>query len=340
MARIVPTGYYHPWHLAPRRDFSRLLLRRKVRGALLRLGRLRVMRRSAAVLPWSSLCRFPPVVCVELTNRCNLSCQMCHRSFMDRPAGDMDFGLFEALMEEMGGQRGTMLVLIGQGEPTVHPRFLDALRLAKTKGVERVLLQTNGMKLLELADELVDAGLDDLHVSMDGAEAATFEMIRLGSDADRVARGVEAVLASRAKAGSSKPAVALRFCTMPENFPEQDAFWERWQGVLGEDDEVRFDGLQEYVPAPLSPDAAEQPCGILWKRVFVRQDGGYAFCCNHLDNQLGIDANRRDLSLREMWRDRSLERLRRLHLLGRKAEIPSCSECPLMADTAPIGTDA
>ncbi len=331
MTRIVPTGYYAPWHLQGRKDFTRLLCKRKVLGATIRLGRLKSMRWAASAVPWSRLCTFPLVVCVELTNRCDLDCVMCHRSFMDRPEGDMAWERFQRLVDEMGRQPGVMLVLIGQGEPTLHERFLDAVRLAKETGVERVLLQTNGTRLVEQAEDLVAAGLDDLHVSMDGFRKETFEGIRRGVDAELVARGVEAVVAARRRAGSARPAIALRYCSMPRNLGERDDFWEYWKDRLEEQDEVRFDGLQVYKEAPISDEAAARPCSILWKRVFVRWNGDYAFCCNHKDNRLGIRRNHDEISLRDMWRHPELERIRTLHLRGRKRQIPACAVCALMA---------
>lgn len=250
---------------------------------------------------------------------------------MSRSEGNMDFNRFERIVGEMSNSRGTMLVLIGLGEPTLYPRFLEALALAKKSGINRVLLQTNGMLLEELARDLVLIGLDELHVSMDGATKETFESIRRGADATRVTNGVHAVIDARKTAGLRKPSIALRYCSMPKNLMERQTFWDSWKNVLGEQDEVRFSSLQIYKAVQISDEAAARPCSILWKRIFVRWNGDYAFCCNHLDNQLGIVENHNRKSIAGIWKDSRLERIQKLHLRGRKRVIASCAICPLMA---------
>jgi hypothetical protein len=246
---------------------------------------------------------------------------------MSRSEGNMDFHRFEQIVGEMSNFRGTMLILIGLGEPTLHPRFLEALELAKKSGINRVLLQTNGMLLEEIAKDLVHIGLDELHVSMDGATKETFESIRRGADATVVANGVHAVITARKAAGFLRPSIALRYCTMSKNLMEREVFWDSWKNVLGEQDEVRFHGLQIYKAAPISDEWAGTPCIFLWKRIAIQWNGDYAFCCNHLDNRLGIAENHDRKSIARMWKDRRLERIRKLHLRGRKRMITSCAFC-------------
>jgi len=338
MARIILTGpnggQYIWWHLRPRQDTTKFLSYQCVKSTVGRLRRYKIVRRLASFVPWSYLCRFPPAVLLELTNRCDLKCVMCHRGFMTRDVGDMDWARVVRITEEMGREHGTMLVLIGQGEPTLYPRFLDSVAQAKKTGIDRVLAITNGQHLAEIADELVATGLDDLHVSIDGFRKEILESIRIGSNMDTTISGIRSVLRARERAGSKKPTVALRYCCMPKNIGDREQFIEFWQDILGENDEIRFDDLQRYKEGPISGEAAEYPCENLWRRLYIRWNGDYAFCQNHRDNRLGIYLNHDDLSLKELWRHEKLEHVRAIHMRGRKKEIKACSVCPLMSKNA------
>jgi hypothetical protein len=74
---------------------------------------------------------------------------------------------------ERAGAEGAALVLSG-GEPTLNPRLVEYVRLAKRVGVRTVELQTNATRLAGrgLARALAEAGLDQAMVSLHGSTAA------------------------------------------------------------------------------------------------------------------------------------------------------------------------
>ena len=92
------------------------------------------------------------------------------------------------------GAKGRKITLSG-GEPLLHPRITDFVRLAKSVSTLPVLLQTNAIRLANsnLAQTLAEAGLDEAFVSLHGATAevsdvvthapGTFEKTVLGLDA-------------------------------------------------------------------------------------------------------------------------------------------------------------
>ncbi|MCD4687430.1 MAG: hypothetical protein K8S97_15985, partial [Anaerolineae bacterium] len=72
---------------------------------------------------------------VELTSRCNLSCQMCIQRVWTTPPADMPFDAFCALIDSLRARPAMPIIhLGGYGEPMHHPRFLDAVRYAKDAG--------------------------------------------------------------------------------------------------------------------------------------------------------------------------------------------------------------
>lgn len=110
---------------------------------------------------------------IELTNRCNLNCSMCHRHSWRRPAGEMTESLFARMLEEVS-QLAELeeIVLGGFGEPLYHPCFWDWLtRLREVAGKVRIVLPTNGV-LLQPGDiaRLEEAGVARIVLSVDGAD--------------------------------------------------------------------------------------------------------------------------------------------------------------------------
>ena len=92
---------------------------------------------------------------IEISSRCNLRCTYCPSPNLGRPKVDMDRQTYgRALMwVRHFVQQGTQdaINLAGIGESTLHPRFIDYLRLAREAIGEtgQVIFATNGL----IADE-------------------------------------------------------------------------------------------------------------------------------------------------------------------------------------------
>jgi hypothetical protein len=91
----------------------------------------------------------------------------------------MEWATFEAVVDGLtaareqgpGGEAPLAVAFMGLGEPLLHPRLLDMVRLAKRRGL-RAEVTINALLLDdELAAGLLEAGLDQLVVSIDGASA-------------------------------------------------------------------------------------------------------------------------------------------------------------------------
>ena len=126
--------------------------------------------------PVTSLAR----VYVEPTSRCNLDCSTCIRNAWYEPLGDMSANTFQSVMEGLQGFDPVPVVFFGGfGEPLAHPLIGEMVAQAKQLGA-RVELITNGILLTEnRSQQLVDAGLDRLWVSLDGATPESYADVRL-----------------------------------------------------------------------------------------------------------------------------------------------------------------
>ena len=114
---------------------------------------------------------------VELTNRCNFSCEFCPDGRMSRPRGSMSFGMVERLLAQ-AEQEGlaAQIHFHVMGEPLLYPDLTEAVATARRHGME-TWVTTNGSLLTPpLLEELRGAGLSHLSISLQTPDASTFEL--------------------------------------------------------------------------------------------------------------------------------------------------------------------
>ncbi len=121
-------------------------------------------------------------VYIEPTNRCNLQCVTCIRNSWEEPLGEMKPATFAQIVEGLRLLDPPPDVLFGGlGEPLSHPDIVEMVRRTKALG-SFVELITNGTLLDKpLSKHLIDAGLDQLWVSLDGATPESYKDVRLGA---------------------------------------------------------------------------------------------------------------------------------------------------------------
>jgi len=121
-------------------------------------------------------------VYIEPTNRCNLECRTCLRNVWDEPSGEMSSATFARIIEGLHCFSPPPTVFFGGfGEPLSHPGIVEMVARVKALGIT-VELITNGTLLTQdLSLQLIEAGLDMLWVSLDGASPESYADVRLGA---------------------------------------------------------------------------------------------------------------------------------------------------------------
>ncbi len=123
----------------------------------------------------SVLHSLPRRLVLELTNACNLNCIMCGRNAAKfKPTRfQMDWLRYmEPLLDIV-----EEVTLMGWGEPTIHPEFVQMLELIHNHNA-RIYFCTNGMRLGHFKQAIFDNHVDVFAVSVDGATAETNARIR------------------------------------------------------------------------------------------------------------------------------------------------------------------
>ena len=115
---------------------------------------------------------------LELTNRCNLSCEMCYRQNWHELLGDMSTEVLSSIAGEVAAFPDLKEVILGGiGEPTIANNFRQAVELFASR--YDVTVTTNGTTLdEEMIEFLISRGVARIALSVDSTDVQTFDAIR------------------------------------------------------------------------------------------------------------------------------------------------------------------
>ena len=155
---------------------------------------------------------------IEPTDNCNIACRTCFRNAWDAPMGRMSAAAFSAVLEGLDAFAQMPTVFFGGiGEPLFHPRTPEWVAQVKQRGA-RVELITNGTLLTEKkTHQLIDAGLNILWVSLDGASPESFADVRLGAELPTVLENLRRFRQLRKGGHYPRPELGIAFVAMKRN---------------------------------------------------------------------------------------------------------------------------
>lgn len=279
----------------------------------------------------------PPIVFqVELTNHCPMRCEMCPRTNrMTRPLGYMDKAMYVRVIEQ-AAETTSKIFLHHFGDSLVHPDIGEFIRYAASRNVSTYLSANPVLLTSPRIRALVDNGLDELVLSLDGVTSETSTRVRgkAAANVELAEKRVKALLEYRRAVDASKPYVIMQMVRQRQNLHETDAWLAKWRAVEGIDrvkvkSYITWDGRDDAIER-LRPDPrrASRPvvCDKPWTSVTVLWDGTVVPCCFDFDGLMSLGELGRE-SLDKIWRGERARRLRRAHRDDDLAEIALCARC-------------
>ncbi len=266
----------------------------------------------------------PEYVQIGPSDTCSARCQFCrfHSPLFARPAphrgraapphpAQLDFAIWSDCIEDLICLGTSRIDYVGIGEPLLHPRIDDALRLGRGRIGQTMI--TNGLHLASHVAPLAES-LDQITISMNAARAETHARL-MGCHSEafaRVTRGVEDLRRASARTG-----ITLSFVVNRLNYEELPAFadlsrrlgtramltplgvYPETEAELGltADDRTKLfrllDLLERQHDQPItnlatyrsffdrdtSPLVTNIPCYVGQVFAQIRGDGSVAFCC-------------------------------------------------------------
>jgi hypothetical protein len=147
---------------------------------------------------------------IEVNDACNLTCPVCFAESSQARHEQKSLSEIDAMLETLVESEGFPdLVQISGGEPTIHPDIIAILRLAKSKPIRHVMLNTNGIRIARdkaFVNELaaLKPGFE-VYLQFDSLKREALENIR-GADLRKVR---EQALANLEEAGLSTTLVCV-----------------------------------------------------------------------------------------------------------------------------------
>lgn len=283
---------------------------------------------------------------IEPTTSCNLRCPECPsglRSFT-RPTGMLVQDLFEKTVDQAKSHL-TWLHLYFQGEPFLNPRFLDMVSYADSRKIF-TSTSTNAHYLNEKnVAALLDSGLKQLIVSMDGITQEIYEKYRVGGDLEKVQQGLTLLISERKRKQKTFPRIVLQFLVTGQN-EHQIPELKLWASKMGVD-EVQLKTTQIYefsegselIPSDLGysrylPDGngkwvlkkkIENKCWRMWQGAVATWDGKIVPCCFDKDAE-HVMGELKTHSLSSIWKSSAYQAFRS-QLLQDRSQIEICRNC-------------
>lgn len=261
---------------------------------------------------------FPSRVILELTNRCNLSCAMCPRQYINFRKGFLKYDLFKKAVDEISEYPGTGIIPFFRGESLLHPDFIPMLRYIKSKGIISVQLSTNAALLNEkMSEAILDSGIDFISFSLDGFNERIYNKIRRGADFGLIVRNIKNFLKKKRRRALPQTQVSLVETRLTKKtIPDFVARWidlvDRVRVYKEHSSGGRFGSLKDGNKSGMK---IRKPCLKLVTEMAVYYNGDVAIC-NHDWNRKQFIGNTAKQTLRDIWNNRQYQALRRMHLEG------------------------
>lgn len=185
-------------------------------------------------------------VLVDITNKCNLRCTMCHFSFdrvFYRKTEHLTPENFRKIAAKTFPVAHTVVLSAGS-EPTVSPYFESILSIASEYSPPKLQFLTNGTLLRPpVVDKILKSGVTQIDVSIDGANASTYQKIRRGAKFSTLIENLKYLRDEKSRRGMRLPLIQFNLTLMRSNLAELESFVD-----LAEDCGVERIGARHLMP--------------------------------------------------------------------------------------------
>jgi len=292
-------------------------------------------------LPKQLLLKYPRNISIEPINTCNLECEFCSSppKLLKRDLKAFNLDEFKKTIDEIKDVTHYLWLFLA-GEPFLNPHFCDMVAYA-TKNNLHTTTSSNALLIdKEKARKIVEAGLDNLIISFDGASKETYEQMRLGGNFEKLQENIKFILKEKKKQGKLKPKIQLQFLVSKINQHEKEEFIKIAKG-FGVDYCFKTLGVptwvydrnfcQELSNKYLSEKTGRYQSGKLKRNIkcsnaersVILANGKISICCYDLNGEFNIgDVNSK--SFLNIWQNKRYKKIRKLM---EERKLPICKTC-------------
>jgi len=270
---------------------------------------------------------YPLLVDIELASVCNLKCPMCYTitdEFKGKvKRGLIEFDLFKKIVDEIAGKVYAVRLSL-RGEPTLHKKFIECIKYAKSAGIQEVSTLSHGGNIeLDFFQQLVDAGLDWLTISVDGI-GEEYEKIRKPLKFKDTLRRITQMHKYKQEKGIVHPVIKVQGI-WPAIRPNPTEYYNIFKPIT---DLVAFNPIIDYLRNDNDIIYEDNfVCPQLYQRVVVGCDGQVMLCSNDEDGK-EIIGNAYEQTIHDIWHGDEIAKVRKLHEQNNGYKnIGICKQC-------------
>ncbi|MDX5346786.1 MAG: SPASM domain-containing protein [Hymenobacteraceae bacterium] len=288
----------------------------------------------------------PVSISFEPTTSCNLRCPECPsglRSFT-RPTGMLPDNLFRDTIDQLH-RRLMYLIFYFQGEPYLHPQFLELVKYASSKKIYTATSTNAHFLTDENARKTVESGLDRIIISIDGTTQEVYKQYRVGGKLQKVLDGTSNLVKWKKELKSRTPYIMFQFLVVRPNEHQIEDVKKLAKEL--EVDEVVYKTAQIYDyqnGSPLIPtidyysryqnngngswsikNKLVNQCWRMWHSCVITWDGLVVPCCFDKDAEYQM-GDLKNQTFKGLWKSEPYRNFRQA-LLRSRSEIEMCKNC-------------
>jgi radical SAM protein with 4Fe4S-binding SPASM domain len=252
------------------------------------------------------------------------------------------------------------VTLHGWGEGTLHPRFIEILKILNSYPLLRKYFVTNASTLPKIRQAIFDHHVDVIAVSLDGATVATNDSIRKGGSFERETTELKKLIKEKKNRNLDYPHINIVFAAMQKNIHElpdmvtlardlgvlevkivyltvfkedllNESLLDRQKEVRESFGKASFLAKRFNIDLILPEIQGESKAGILrhkacpfpWRDIFIGSDGFVRLCQSSPQKIANISQYQ---TFEELWNSKKMQELRR-NVNDKKLMPKQCYYC-------------
>jgi len=316
----------------------------------------------------------PSIIHIETTTKCNLACTICPRTFImkndvnhDRTGLNKDLSLDQYLKILDQFDSLHVIRLHGFGEPLMNPNLIDFVLAANSLDIKTEFTTNATLLSLDLAKSLIQSGLSEMTVSLDGATKNAYERIRTNARFETVIENLFQFTRVKSSLKKNQPFLRINMVVTTENITEicdllklakeigvkefrassivpphshllslvpNEVLWnEETENAKTLARQLKINFICIYFNTKAddrkmkTDNKRRLKCSLPWIAPYIRLDGFVTPCCNTSDPNLLGNANIYSQDFSAIWNNEKFKGFRNSLKHGPIPEV--CQKCPM-----------